>query len=189
MLKKEPPDGVGNGGERGKVDEDCRGGEVGNNDPSTEDYANKYHKSAADNELIARDEYGLLVFGEALHKNRREGKGDGGEDNEAVARQVKGELKTVEVDDNDARKAEHAGNYLSGGQLLLPENQACDKHAEERGGAAEDSALNAGGVGQAYVEEEILNNRLKGADCENSRYVSKLWYEEFSAGNTVNGDG
>ena len=165
MLKEKSPDGVGDSGEGGEIDEDACGAEIGNYHLAAEDYAHKDHKYSADDELISADEDGLLVFGEELHENRGECKRDGGEDNEAVAEEVECQFKAVKVNDNDACKAEYASDDLSCRKLLLPENKASDKHAEECGRAAEDSAFNARGIGESNVEEKILDNRLECADC------------------------
>ena len=84
---------------------------------------------------------------------------------EAVTEQIHRQLKAVEIYYNDTGKAEHAGENLFKGELLLPENEAGDQHAEECGRAAEDSAFNARGIGESNVEEKILDNGLECADC------------------------
>ena len=62
MLKKDSPKGVCHSREGGEIDKDSHGTEIGNGDPTAEDDADEDHKDAADDELIAAYEHGLLVL-------------------------------------------------------------------------------------------------------------------------------
>ena len=179
-LKKKSPKGVGDSRKECEVDKERDPSAARERDLTAERKAENYHKRTANDKLISAYNDGVLVLREALHKHRGECVGHGGEDNEAVTEEIHSKGKTREVYLDNSRKAKDAGKYLLCGKLLLLKNKACDKHAEERGRARGDSALNARGVCKSDIEEYVLYHRLKGADGEDARNIFLLGEEEFS---------
>ena len=131
MLEEKTPESVRHGRKGRQIYKNAGCCNVGDYDPASKDETDEYHKCSAEDELISADKNRLFGLGKALHKHGGECVGHGRENDEAVAEEIHSKSKTVEIDAHYAGKSENAGYDLLDGQLFLPEDEACNKHAEE----------------------------------------------------------
>ena len=143
----------------------------GKSDVSARNEANGRHDRTAENELIAREDDGILVLGKALHQHGGDRKRYSGEENEGVTEQIHPEGQAVDVHEDDAREAKQTSHDLFKIQLFHAEDQAGNENGEEGRGAREDRALHAGGVCESDVEEDVLNYGLERRNGKDARKV------------------
>ena len=150
---------------------------------------NDHHHRAAEDELIARKNDRVFIFRKSLHKNRGNRKRNRGEENKGIAKQIHLKGKPVDIDENNARKAEQASNNLLEIQLFHAEDQAGNEDRKEGGRAGKNRSLYAGGVCKTNVEEKILDDRLKAADDADSAEIFLFGIENAPPCNAVDQNG
>lgn len=57
--------------------------------------------------------------------------------------------------------AQDTACQLGSSELLIAENKACDENGQEGAGSLNNRGFHTGGVGQAHIEEKVLQNGLE----------------------------
>ena len=189
VLQQYSPESIGDSGEECQIDENAQSRHIVDTDISAEQQTDNYHNRAAEDKLIAAEDNRVLIFGIALHQNRGSGIRNSGEQHEAVAVEIHIEVKSVEINNDDSRKTKDAGNYLFEGEALLLKDKAGDEDSEENVSAADNSSLNAGGVGKTDIEEKVLYHGLEAAYLSDKMQILLLGEEELLSADAVKQNG
>ena len=131
VLKKNAPERICDGGKEGEVYEDRDAFRRYVIYLASRYKSYYHHNRAAEDKLISADNDGIFILGEDLNKHRGDRQGHCREKNEAVARKVHFEIKSVKIYRDNSRKSDYAGNNLFGGKLLLLEKKAGEEDCEE----------------------------------------------------------
>ena len=127
------------------------------------------HDGAAEGELPARQEHGVMARREPLGEVARGGGSHGGGKDEPLALKREGEPAGLpgDVHEDDARKAYEATYDLAGGEALEPEREGGEKNADEGVARLEDRARDPRAIGKTHVEEHVLDDGLEeGEDAD-----------------------
>ena len=185
VLQQNAPYGICDGGEEGEVDQIKHAAKACEADASARDKSHQCHKESARHKLVTADGDGILVSGITLDQNRGEGVCHGGKDHKHNAQKLRGASRggqAVKIDDHDSQKSHSAGKDLFYGQLFLLEDQSGDQYREKRIGSAGNGALDTAGVGEAEVEEHVLDHGLHRGDLQYLVYVFTLGEKQLATG-------